>query len=175
MARASGVRLHDFGTIFKAARRELLSDLHLYGELHRFVPALLAWQGARIAEIPIRDLGRGGGRSHYGLSRTFGVLADLLTVRFLLRYMTRPFHFFGMLSFACFGASGLGVAFLLYRKAVDGVHLFQVHGPLTLLTAVLALAGIELPGLGLLGEVLMRIYFEAQDKKIYAVREVLRR
>jgi glycosyltransferase involved in cell wall biosynthesis len=175
MARISGVELHDFGTTFKAYRREVLNDIHLYGELHRFVPALSAWSGARIVEIPIRDMGRNHGKSHYGLSRTFRVLLDLLTVGFLLRYMTRPLHFFGKLFFGCCTISGLMGIFLIYRKFFGGVHILKEHGPLTLFAAVLLLAGIQFLAVGLLGEILARIYFEGQDKKIYSVRNLLRR
>ncbi len=175
MAKISGVALHDFGTTFKAYRREILADLHLYGELHRFVPALSAWNGARMAEIPIKDLGRNRGKSHYGLSRTFRVMFDLVTVGFLLRYMTRPLHLFGKLFLVCSGLSfSIGV-FLAYRKIFEGIHLFQQHGPLTLLAAVLMLAGVQFLAVGLFGEILVRTYFESQNKKIYAVRTVLRR
>lgn len=175
MARVSGVALHDFGTTFKAYRRETLEDVHLYGDLHRFVPALIARHGAHIAEIPIRDLGRSHGRSHYGLSRTFRVLLDLITVGFLLRYLTRPLHFFGKGSALCLASSGATGVFLLLRKLLAGVSLFDQHGPLTLLTAVLFLTGVQLLAVGLLGEILVRIYFESQEKKIYAVRWVRRR
>lgn len=175
MAKISGVALHDFGTTFKAYRREILADLHLYGELHRFVPALSAWNGARMVEIPIKDLGRNRGKSHYGLSRTFRVMFDLVTVGFLLRYMTRPLHLFGKLFLVCSGLSfSIGV-FLAYRKIFEGIHLFQQHGPLTLLAAVLMLAGVQFLAVGLFGEILVRTYFESQNKKIYAVRTVLRR
>ena len=175
MAKISGVDLHDFGTTFKAYRREILADLHLYGELHRFVPALSAWNGARIAEIPIKDLGRNRGKSHYGLSRTFRVLFDLVTVGFLLRYMTRPLHLFGKLFLVCSGMSFAIGFFLAYRKLFEGVHLFPEHGPLTLLAAALMFAGVQFLAIGLIGEILVRTYFESQNKKIYAVRQVLRK
>ena len=175
MAKISGVALHDFGTTFKAYRREILTDLHLYGELHRFVPALSTLNGARIAEIPISDLGRNRGKSHYGLSRTFRVMFDLVTVGFLLRYMTRPLHLFGKLFLICSGVSFAIGLFLAYRKLFEGVHLFLEHGPLTLLAAVLMLAGVQFLAIGLFGEILVRTYFESQNKKIYAVRTVLRR
>jgi glycosyltransferase involved in cell wall biosynthesis len=174
-AKISGVELHDFGTTFKAYRHDVLKDLRLYGELHRFVPALSALNGARIVEIPIRDNGRNTGRSHYGISRTFRVMFDLLTVGFILRYLTRPLHFFGKLFLACFGASTLMGLFLTYRKIIDGAHIFIDHGPLTLIASVLALAGFQFLAIGILGEILVRIYFEAQDKKIYAVRMLCRR
>ena len=175
MAKVSGVQLHDFGTTYKAYRREVLADLHLYGELHRFVPALSAWNGARIAEIPIKDMGRNGGKSHYGLSRTFRVMFDLLTVGFLIRYMTRPLHLFGKLFLACSTLSFLIGIFLAYRKIFASIHLFQQHGPLMLLAAVLMLAGVQFLAIGLIGEILVRTYFESQSKKIYAIRKVLRR
>ena len=175
MACISGLKLHDFGTTFKAYRREILGDLHLYGELHRFVPALSALNGARIVEIPIKDMGRNKGKSHYGLSRTFRVMFDLLTVGFLLRYMTRPLHLFGKLFLIFSGSSFLISLFLIFRKLFIGVHIFQEHGPLLLLAAALMLAGVQFLAIGLLGEILMRIYFESQNKKIYAVRRLLRR
>jgi hypothetical protein len=174
MARVSGLALHDFGTTFKAYRREALAGLHLYGDLHRFVPALIAWNGAQIAEIPIRDMGRDHGRSHYGLSRTFRVLLDLLTVGFLLRYLTRPLHLFGKISVLFLTVAGLIGSFLLLRKFAFGVNLFGEHGPLTLLAAVLFIAGIQLLATGLLGEIVVRTYFESQEKKIYSVRKLSR-
>src|SRR5579862_7372505 len=95
MAKASGVELRDFGTTFKAYRAEVLKDVNLYGELHRFIPALASFYGARIVEVPIRSSHRASGASHYGLGRTFRVMFDILTIRFLLKYFTRPMHFFG--------------------------------------------------------------------------------
>ena len=95
MARLSGVPIHDFGTTFKAYRREVIQNIPLYGEMHRFIPALASWYGASICEIPIRNVNRERGKSHYGLGRTFRVIFDLMTIRFLLRYMSRPLHFFG--------------------------------------------------------------------------------
>jgi glycosyltransferase involved in cell wall biosynthesis len=175
MSWVSGVKLHDFGTTFKAYRRELLADLRLYGDLHRFVPALSALNGARIAEIPISDLGRNSGKSHYGLSRTFRVIFDLLTVGFLSRYVTRPLHLFGKLFLACSVISGLIGSFLLYRKLFESVHIFQEHGPLALLATAIMLAGFQFLAIGLIGEIVVRIYFESQDKKTYAVRKLDRR
>lgn len=175
IAKVSGVHVHDFGTTFKAYRREVLADLHLYGDLHRFVPALIGLDGARIVEIPIRDMGRNQGKSHYGLSRTFRVAFDLLTVGFLRRYLTRPLHFFGKLFLGFSGLAATVGLFLLYRKFVMGVDIFQAHGPLALFASVLMLTGIQFLAIGLISEILMRIYFESQDKKIYSVRKVDRR
>lgn len=174
IAKVSGVKVHDFGTTFKAYRREVLADLHLYGDLHRFVPALIALNGAKIVEIPIKDMGRNVGKSHYGLGRTFRVAFDLLTVGFLKRYMTRPLHFFGKLFLGFSGLASAIVLFLIYRKFLVGIDIFQEHGPLALLGSVLMITGVQFLAIGLLSEVLMRIYFESQDKKIYSVRRVCR-
>lgn len=175
IAKVSGVSVHDFGTTFKAYKKEILADLHLYGDLHRFVPALIALNGAKIVEIPIKDMGRNQGKSHYGLARTFRVAFDLLTVGFLRRYMTRPLHFFGKLFLCSSGLSALIGLFLTYRKFIMGIDIFQEHGPLALFGSVLMLAAIQFLAIGLLSEILIRIYFESQDKKIYSVKRVCRR
>ena len=174
ISKVSGVDVHDFGTTFKAYRREILADLHLYGDLHRFVPALIALNGAKIVEIPITDMGRNQGKSHYGLGRTFRVAFDLLTVGFLRRYMTRPLHFFGKLFLGCSGISVLMGLFLLYRKFIMGIDIFQTHGPLAALASVLMVTGVQFLAIGLVSEILMRIYFESQDKRIYSVKKVCR-
>src|SRR6266403_3785379 len=116
MKRASGVDLRDFGTTFKAYRAEILKDVHLYGELHRFIPALASFYGARVAEVPIRNTPRLTGDSHYGLGRTFRVLFDIVTIKFLLKYFTRPMHFFGALGLAGVGIGGLILSYLVVDK-----------------------------------------------------------
>lgn len=171
MAKVSGVDLHDFGTTFKAYRAEVLHDVKLYGELHRFIPALASFYGARIAEVPIRNVPREAGKSHYGISRTFRVAFDILTIQFLLRYITRPMHFFGKLGAAGVASSGLVFLYLLGYKLTGG-HIMQQHGPLLVVAAMLFLAGLMLFGIGLMGEVLMRSYFEGSGRRIYAVRDV---
>ncbi len=130
MAKLSGVDIHDFGTTFKAYRREVLQDIPLYGELHRFIPALASAYGATICEIPIRNVNRERGESHYGISRTFRVFFDLITIRFLLKYMSRPLHFFG--SFGAFSSlGGIGIAiYMMYEKFVRNVNVMDEHGPL---------------------------------------------
>lgn len=168
----SGVELQDFGGTFKAYRAELLPQLRLYGDLHRFIPVLAALQGARIAEVPIRNCERAAGRSHYGLGRTVRVFFDLLTVAFLSRYMTRPMHFFGLLGVACGGAGGCALAYLAFQK-LQGVHIMLEHGPLLIAGSVLALTGLQLLCTGLIGEVLMRTYFESQSRPIYGAREII--
>jgi glycosyltransferase involved in cell wall biosynthesis len=171
IAKASGVKLHDFGTTFKAYRAEILRDIHLYGELHRFIPALASFYGARIVEVPIQNTVRQTGGSHYGLGRTFRVLFDLLTIKFLLSYLTRPMHFFGKLGLLGTTLGGLMMGYLAFRK-FTGHEILVEHGPLMLAGSLLLLAGIMMFSTGLLGEVLMRTYFESQGRRIYAIREI---
>jgi glycosyltransferase involved in cell wall biosynthesis len=172
MAKLSGMPLHDFGTTFKAYRAEVLQDIHLYGELHRFIPALASSAGARIAEIPIKNCVREKGKSHYGLSRTFLVLLDLIGIKFQLDYSTRPLHFFGILGLLGVGSgAGLG-CFLLYEKLVRGMAIMLEHGPLLFVALLLFLSGIQFLSAGLLGEMLSRTYYESQKKPIYSLREV---
>src|SRR6202011_910841 len=171
MAQASGIELRDFGTTFKAYRAEVLKDINLYGELHRFIPALASFYGARIAEVPIRNTPRLAGDSHYGLGRTFNVMFDILTIRFLLKYFTRPMHFFGRIGLAAFGSGFLTLGSLAVYK-LWGHGMMSDHGPLMVLGGLLLLGGLMMFSTGLLGEVLMRTYFESQGRRIYAVREV---
>ena len=170
--RLSGVDLQDFGGTFKAYRAELLGQLRLYGDLHRFIPVLAAHHGARIAEVPIGNFERAAGRSHYGLGRTVRVLFDLLTVSFLTRYLTRPMHFFGSLGIACGGTGAVALSYLLVRK-LQGAHIMVEHGPLLVAGSVLALTGMQFLCTGLIGEVLMRTYFESQGRSIYGAKRVI--
>ena len=169
MAKLSGVSLHDFGTTFKAYRAPVIKRIRLYGDLHRFIPALASWGGARIAEVPIANIPRPQNQSHYGLSRTWRVAADLITVRFLLRYVTRPLHFFGPIGFSSVAAGATAGAWILGTKLVTGAPVFVEHGPLLLLSAVLIQTGIMLIGLGLLAELLTRIYMDGRHRRIYTV------
>jgi hypothetical protein len=171
MARASGVNLKDFGTTFKAYRTEILKDVNLYGELHRFIPALASFYGARVAEVPIRNSPRLSGGSHYGLGRTFRVLFDIITIKFLLKYFTRPMHFFGQFGLAGVGVGGAILVYLLIYK-IFGNELVIQHGPLLIAGALLFLTGLMMFCTGLLGEILVRTYFESQGRRIYAVREI---
>lgn len=172
MAKLSGIELHYFGTTFKAYRREIIQEIQLYGELHRFIPALASSSGAKIAEVPIQNLHRKNGRSNYGIGRTIRVFLDLMIVKFLLDYSTRPLQFFGLLGMA--GASaGLAIAaYLGIDKLLHHTDTIAEHGPLMLLAVVLFLSGVQLLSLGLLGEITSRTYYESQNKSIYALREV---
>jgi glycosyltransferase involved in cell wall biosynthesis len=171
MAKLSGVDLHDFGTTFKAYRREVLSEIHLYGELHRFIPALASWAGASVAEVPISNIARKNGTSNYGISRTIRVLLDLLSVKFLLDYSTKPLQFFGLMGLACLtGGAGIGL-WVFLRKAILDEGLLANHGPLMLLGMALVMGGIQFIATGLIGEMLARTYYESQNKPVYSVRE----
>jgi len=174
MARLSGVDIHDFGTTFKAYRREVIQNIPLYGEMHRFIPALASWYGASICEVEITNPAREAGRSHYGISRTFRVFFDLMTIRFLLKYMTRPLHFFGGLGLLA-EVGGCGIAlWLLLHKLVTGHAVAGEHGPWFIIAAVLILAGIQLIGVGLLGELQVRHFFTQSQHSPYAVDRVVR-
>src|SRR5450631_341861 len=174
MAKISGVDIHDFGTTFKAYRREVIHNIPLYGEMHRFIPALASWYGASICEIPIKNVNRERGKSHYGISRTIRVFFDLLTIRFLLKYMTRPLHFFGT-----FGALGifLGGAISLMLaglKVFTHQAVMDSHGPLFVVAGVLILAGIQMLAIGLLGELQVRHYHTSSHRAPYAIDRLVR-
>jgi hypothetical protein len=174
MATLSGVNIHDFGTTFKAYRREVIHNIPLYGEMHRFIPALASWYGASICEIPISNPKREFGKSHYGISRTFRVFFDLLTIRFLLKYMTRPLHFFGTIgALSAFSGSALAI-WLLILKVITGQHVMDMHGPLFVVAGVLILAGVQMIGIGLLGELQVRHFHTASHRAPYAVDRILR-
>jgi len=175
MARLSGVNIHDFGTTFKAYRREVIHNIPLYGEMHRFIPALASWYGASICEVPIKNVNRTRGKSHYGIGRTFRVFFDLLTIRFLLKYMSRPLHFFGS-----FGALGIALgstisAILLGMKLTHwSQNIMDQHGPWFVIAGVLIVAGVQLLAFGLLGELQVRHYYSAQQHAPYTIDRLVR-
>lgn len=174
MAKLSGVDIHDFGTTYKAYRADIIKQIPLYGELHRFIPALASWLGASIIEIPIKNINRERGVSHYGISRTFRVFFDLITIRFLLRYLSRPLHFFGTVGVMSMGAGSIIAAALVAMKLIWSTHVMDEHGPLLVSAAVLIVAGVQLLALGLLGEMQVRHYHEPGRRAPYAIDRVLR-
>jgi glycosyltransferase involved in cell wall biosynthesis len=175
MAKLSRVELHDFGTTFKAYRREILSEIHLYGELHRFIPALASWAGASVAEVPITNVPRKSGKSNYGISRTIRVLLDLVSVKFLLDYSTKPLQLFGLAGLTCLaGGGGIGL-WIFARKALFDEGLLANHGPLIILGMALVMGGIQFIAIGLIGELLARTYYESQNKPVYTVRQYIGR
>lgn len=168
----SGVRLHDYGCSLKAYRRSVLADVRLYGEMHRFVPIYATWQGARVAELPVKHHPRRRGKSHYGFDRTPKVILDLIVVKFLESYATKPIYVFGGFGlFSLFSGFVVGVV-TLYLK-FSGIR-DLVSTPLPLLTALLILVGILSVLLGLVAELTVRTYYESQDKKTYVVWEAER-
>ena len=171
IGRVTGVKLHDYGCSLKAYRREVLSDMRLYGELHRFLPALAFIEGARITEVKVNHRARQYGSSKYGIDRTFRVLMDLLTVWFMKRFLTRPMYVFGFGGLIAMLGSLLASTYLLVVKLMGGDI---GNRPLLTLAVVLGLAGIQLFCFGLLGELLIRTYHESQGRPIYRIRETLR-
>jgi glycosyltransferase involved in cell wall biosynthesis len=172
MSKLSGVEIHDFGTTFKVYRREIIKDIPLYGEMHRFIPALAAWNGAKIVEVPIRNIVRPGGKSHYGISRTLRVFFDIITIRFLMRYMTRPLHFFGPPGLLGMFLGAAILFILLVQKILWGTSIFVQHGPLLVLGMMLCLFGVQLLAVGLVGELLMRTHFESRENPVYRLERV---
>lgn len=173
IAKVTGVNLHDYGCSLKAYRSEVVADMNLYGELHRFLPALAYIEGARITELPVRHHARQFGQSKYGLGRTFRVLMDLFTIFFMKTFLTRPMHVFGLFGLISVGAGSIIGLYLTVLK----VGFAQEIGdrPLLILAVVLILAGLQLFSFGVLGEMLMRTYHESQGRPIYRVREILGR
>jgi len=172
ISRTTRVALHDYGCTLKVMRADLAKNIQLYGEMHRFIPALAAEHGARIAEVPVNHRARVAGKSKYGISRTFRVLLDLLTVKFFLGFSTRPLHLFGFLGFS---TGGLGMTLLAYLAWERLVMLQPIaNRPLLLVSAMLVLIGLQFLCFGLLAEILIRTYHESQNKKTYTVRNLFR-
>ena len=164
------VKLHDYGCTLKAMRQDVAKNLRLYGEMHRFIPAIASWYGVRMSEIKVRHHPRTAGVSKYGISRTFRVLLDLLTVKFLLGYSARPIQFFGSIGLVS-GVAGVGtLAWLFFERTVLGIPL--ADRPAVLGGIVLTLVGLQFITVGLLAELQSRTYHESQDKPIYEVRHI---
>ncbi|HEY9866167.1 MAG TPA: glycosyltransferase family 2 protein [Candidatus Obscuribacterales bacterium] len=171
ISKMTGVQLHDYGCSLKAYRAELIADMKLYGELHRFLPALAFIEGARITEIPVNHHARRFGQSKYGIDRTFRVVMDLLTISFIKKFLTRPMHVFGLLGMLAFGFGIIVGAYLSFIRLVLGEGI--ADRPLLTLAVLMTLTGIQLFCFGLLAELSMRTYHESQDRPIYRVREVI--
>jgi dolichol-phosphate mannosyltransferase len=164
----SGVKLHDYGCTLKAYRREVIKDVVLYGQMHRFIPVYCKWQGGRVGELPVRYSPRQYGKSNYGLFRTYKVVLDLLLIKFLDKHMAKPIHFFGGAGFLSFLVAGLAAALAIYFK-VTGEKDF-VQTPLPVITAMFFIVGVLMILLGILAEILVRTYFESQGKTTYNIR-----
>jgi len=171
ISKVTGVRLHDYGCSLKAYRREVVKNLRLYGEMHRFIPAVASWYGVRISEIETTHHPRLRGKSKYGISRTIRVLLDLITVKFLQSFSTRPMQFFGPMGLIfCFSGFCTSL-YLTIDKLFRGAN---IGGrPLLLFGVLLIIVGVQFIGMGLLGEMLVRVYHESQKKPIYAIKKIL--
>lgn len=166
------VNIHDFGTTFRAYQAELVNDLRLYGEFHRFIPALGATQGGRITEIPIQNIPRPAGQSSYGIGRTIGVFLDLILLFFIVRYLDRPMRAFGKMGMLM-GGIGVGILFYMVAYAyVMNVSTIKEHLGWFLLSILLILGGIQILVAGLLSELLIRIHFEQQKSGVYRIRNI---
>ncbi|MBI2113839.1 MAG: glycosyltransferase family 2 protein [candidate division NC10 bacterium] len=171
ISRVTGIRLHDYGCTLKAYRREVVEHLRLYGEMHRFIPAIASWMGISLTEVETHHRARRFGRSKYGIFRTLRVILDLITVKFLLSFATKPIQVFGLLG-VC--AAGVGFAIGGYLSVLKLAFGAQIGGrPLLFLAILLILVGVQLIVMGLLGELLVRVYHESQRKPIYMVKRVL--
>lgn len=171
ISKISGIKLHDHGCTLKAYRAEVLKNIRLYGEMHRFIAAYAAWQGARVAEVPIQYRKRVYGESKYGVGRVWRVLLDLLTLKFLFGYATRPIHLFGLVGIISILVGLVAGGFAVYFKFSTLNHKDFIQTPLPVIMAMLVVVGVMLIMMGLLAEILMRTYHESQGKAVYSIRE----
>jgi len=169
IAKSTGVVLHDYGCSLKIYHWQVAKNVKLYGELHRFIPALASEMGVRVCEVPVNDRPRRYGKSKYNLTKTVRVVLDLLTISFLLNYLPRPMQLFGLAGLVSGGAGFLLGLYLTLLKLITGVDIGS--RPLLLLAILLIILGVQLLMMGLLGELLSRTYFEVQDKTIYMIRD----
>ncbi len=170
ISKATGVALHDYGCSLKVFRAEVVKSLRLYGEMHRFLPAIASEQGVRIAEVVVNHRARRAGTTKYGLSRTIRVILDLVTVKFLLSYSTRPLQIFGLLGMVSGGLGALITAYLGWVRLVE--HQSIADRPLLLLGVLLVFTGVQFLTFGLLAELMARTYYESQGKPTYVIREI---
>ena len=169
ISRVSGVDLHDYGCTLKAYRRDCLENTRLYGEMHRFVPIYASWQGARVAELPVRHHPRKFGASKYGLERTIKVVLDLMVVQFLHRYLVKPIYVFGGIGFAFVGSAFFFAGLMIYLKFFEETPM--INTPLPVLSSMLFIAGVTSVLMGILAEIMSRTYFESQKRLPYSVRQ----
>lgn len=168
---ATGVHLHDYGCSLKVYRAEVVKNIDLYGELHRFIPAIASWQGVAVSELPVNHAARKYGKSKYGIGRTTRVLLDLITVRFLLSYSTRPMQVFGGIGLLSGALGSVLLLYLGYVRLIIGRSIGD--RPLLLLAVLMVLIGVQFLAMGLLGELITRVYYEGRNRPIYVVREEL--
>ena len=166
-----GVRLHDYGCTLKAYKKEVIQNIELYGEMHRYIPALASWMGIKVAEVPVKHHSRKFGRAKYGISRTVRVVVDIITIKFLLTYSKKPMQIFGLLGiFTSIVGSGLTLYLIIGRVFFDQS---LADRPLFILSIFMIFIGIQLITMGLLGEIMMRTYHEGTDKPTYVIKEII--
>lgn len=165
----SGIRLHDYGCSLKAYKREVLNGVRIYGELHRFLPILASWNGARVTEVAVNHKARVFGKSKYGISRTYKVVLDLIVLKFLSDFSTKPIYFFGSFSAISFVSSFILGMYALYLKLAQSIDLDGT--PLLIFSAVFLIVGVQFLLMGILSDLLMRTYYESQGKRTYQIRE----
>ena len=171
ISKLTGVYLHDYGCTLKAYRKEVAKNIELYGEMHRYIPAIASWMGVRVAEVPVRHHSRKYGKSKYGVSRTIKVILDIITVKFLLSYSQRPIQVFGLLGLFSATAGFIITVYLIIMRIFFSQALSE--RPLFILSIFMVFIGIQLITMGLLAEVLMRVHQEIGNKTTYAIREML--
>lgn len=169
----SGVKLHDYGCSLKAYRKEVVKGIRLYGEMHRFLPIYASWQGARVTEIPVIHHARKYGESKYGISRTIKVILDLITVKFMSTYLTKPIYVFGLSGLLCLFISFAAFVWMVVLKYCYETTFIET--PLPVLVSMFFLVGVQLVLMGLLGEMIVRTYYESQDKRIYIIEKKIAR
>lgn len=171
IARITGVHIHDYGCSMKAYRRDSIQGIILYGEMHRFIPAYIGWHGGTVTEIVVNHRPRIHGITKYGISRTFRVILDLILIKFLSKYMNRPIHFFGGIGFMSLALGGAVALFAIYLRLF---HLMPfITTPLPIFSAMLVIVGVQLIAMGVIAEILMRVYYESQGKHPYTIKKVL--
>ncbi len=171
ISKLTGVHLHDYGCTLKAYRKEVIDNINLYGEMHRYIPAIASWMGVRVAEVPVIHHGRKYGKSKYGISRTIKVILDIITLKFLLSYSQSPIQVFGLLGLFSAAAGVFITAYLIVMRIFFNQSLS--NRPLFILSIFMVFIGVQLITMGLLAEVLMRVYHEVQNKSIYVIRDII--
>ena len=172
ISKITGVKLHDFGCTLKAYRAESIKEINLYGEMHRFIPVLANWSGEKVAEMEVNHRPRTTGKTKYGLSRTFKVVLDLITIKFLMSFSTKPIYVFGGLGVLSFLGAFLSGLVVFYQKFISAQHLSMNRNPLLFLAALLITTAVQFILMGLLAEILVRTYHESQDRKIYVIDKI---
>lgn len=171
IAAITGVRIHDYGCSMKAYRRDAIQGVLLYGEMHRFIPAYVSWHGGSVAEIVVHHRPRAHGVTKYGISRTFRVILDLVLIKFLSKYMNRPIHFFGGLGFISIALGVVAASVALYLRFFHAMPLITT--PLPIFSAMLMIVGVQLVAMGVIAEMIMRVYYESQGKQPYAIKRTI--